>query len=96
LPILLGIAKDYRWRLVEAGEKGLAVITTNVGAISELIDDQKGILVQSKDEQAFKTGLQQLIISRDLRVKLGSNLSNFTQQNFTWKRAADLVLQQLH
>ena len=82
--------------LVEAGEKGLAVIATDTGAINELISNDRGILVEPKNDQFFKNGLQQLITDKDLKLKLGKNLQEFTQENFTWDKAADLVLQQLH
>jgi glycosyltransferase involved in cell wall biosynthesis len=82
--------------LVEAGEKGIAVVATDTGAISELIDSERGILVEPKDSQAFRDGLQKLIIDRELRLKLGKNLQEFTLRNFTWDKAADLVFQQLH
>jgi glycosyltransferase involved in cell wall biosynthesis len=82
--------------LLEAGEKGVAVVATDTGAISELIDSERGILVEPKDSQAFRDGLQKLIIDRELRLKLGKNLQEFTLHNFTWDNAASLVLEQLH
>jgi glycosyltransferase involved in cell wall biosynthesis len=83
--------------LVEAGEKGMAVIATNTGAINELIvDRQTGILVAPRGNQEFKAGLQQLITDRNLRLKLGKSLQEFTQNNFTWEKAASLVLEQLY
>jgi glycosyltransferase involved in cell wall biosynthesis len=82
--------------LLEAGEKGLAVVATDTGAIGELIDSQKGILVQSGDSKAFREGLRRLIRNKDLRLKLGKALQEFTLQNFTWDKAASLVLEQLH
>lgn len=82
--------------LVEAGEKGLAVVATNVGAINELITDgQTGLLVGPKRYQEFKKGLQQLIADSNLRLKLGKNLQEFALKNFTWDKAANLVLEQL-
>jgi glycosyltransferase involved in cell wall biosynthesis len=82
--------------LVEAGGKGKAVIATDTGAINELISNERGILVQSQDKQAFKDGLQKLIKDKDLRLRLGKNLQKFAVQTFTWDKAADLVLQRLH
>ena len=82
--------------LLEAGEMGVAVVATDTGAISELIDSERGILVELKDNEAFKEGLRRLIEDKDLRLKLGKNLQEFTLQNFTWDKAASLVLEQLH
>lgn len=82
--------------LMEAAERGVAVITTNVGAISELIDSERGILVEPRDSQAFREGLRRLIGDKDLRLKLGKNLQEFTLRNFTWDKAVSLVLKQLH
>jgi phosphatidylinositol alpha-mannosyltransferase len=81
--------------LLEAGEKGIAIVATDTGAINELIDNEKGILVQLRDEPAFKAGLQKLITNKNLREKLGKSLQDFTQKNFTWDKAAELVFKQL-
>lgn len=81
--------------LLEAAGEGVAVVTTNTGAVSEIIDNEKGILVKPKDKQAFRNGLEKLIKDKDLRLKLAKNLQDFTLQNFSWDKAADLILQQL-
>jgi glycosyltransferase involved in cell wall biosynthesis len=82
--------------LVEAGEKGVAVVATDTGAINELISKQTGMLVEPKNNAEFKKALQKLIEDKNLRLKLGKNLQKFTLKTFSWESAASLVLNQLH
>lgn len=80
--------------ILEAGKYGLAVVAINSGAIGEVIDGKTGILANDLDE--FKVSLGKLIQNKSLRQKLGKNLQELTTKNFTWNKAADLVLEELN
>lgn len=82
--------------IVEAGQAGLAVLATDTGAISEVIDGNRGILVKVKDQDGFKKGLILLIKNKALRKKLGLSLQNFVFKSFNWENASNLVLQELN
>lgn len=57
---------------VEAAAAGLPVVGTNVGGVSEMLDDgTTGILVPVKDPAAMTQALMKLIESSDLRQEMG-------------------------
>jgi glycosyltransferase involved in cell wall biosynthesis len=60
--------------LLEAMSWGLAVITTPVGGIPELvIDHQNGLLVKPGDIQNLSKAIQTLITDQELKQRLGKN-----------------------
>jgi glycosyltransferase involved in cell wall biosynthesis len=59
--------------LLEAQSQGLPCVSTRLSAIPELIvDGETGVLVAPDDPQALSTALRDLIISPQLRVRLGA------------------------
>lgn len=80
--------------ILEAGKYGLAVIATKTGAIDEVINNETGILVDNIED--FKVSLNKLIKDKPLRQKLGDNLQKLVIRDFTWDKAADLVLEELN
>ncbi len=59
--------------LSEAGVAGLALVTTRVGAIDEIVDDERsGLLVEAGDVDALVLALRRLLTEPDLRKRLGS------------------------
>lgn len=60
--------------LLEAMSWGLAVITTAVGGIPEIVtQDQNGLLVNPGDIQQLSETMQSLITDENLRITLGNN-----------------------
>ncbi|MFN6486381.1 MULTISPECIES: glycosyltransferase family 4 protein [unclassified Nostoc] len=60
--------------LLEAMSWGLAVITTGVGGIPEIVtQDQNGLLVNPGDIQQLSEAMQSLIANENLRISLGNN-----------------------
>ena len=61
--------------LYEAGAFELPVVTTPVGAITELVHDgENGLLVPPGDVQALTASLRRLVTDPDLRSRLGTQL----------------------
>ena len=56
---------------IEALAAGLPVVTTDLGAAKEIIDDSCGIIVPPKDPELLARSLRLLIESRELRTQLG-------------------------
>ena len=78
--------------IVEAQSQSLAVLSTNISGIPELIKQgENGVLVEQQDTQALGTALEKLIIEPEFRVKLGRN-GNYTVRAMFDK---DINIQQL-
>ena len=56
---------------IEALAAGLPVVTTDLGAAKEIIDDSCGIIVPPKDPGQLARSLELLIESGELRARLG-------------------------
>jgi glycosyltransferase involved in cell wall biosynthesis len=81
--------------ILEAGLFGLPVITTPVGAISDLIhSSENGLLVSPGDVQSLETAIDQLTSDRALRQKLGVQLKKDVgaySPEFVCARIAEVV-----
>lgn len=63
--------------ILEAGMFGLPVITTPVGAVTDLVEDwRNGLLVPPGDVNALREAINRLLDSAELRMKLGQALRN--------------------
>ena len=74
--------------ILEAMQAGLPIITTEEGAIPEIIDHEiNGIIIQQKDNNALEFQIKRLMKNRELRIRLGREarkkyLDNFTLEHF--------------
>jgi glycosyltransferase involved in cell wall biosynthesis len=57
--------------ILEGMAAGLPVVTTSVGAISEIVVDETGLLVTPGDVRALRQALAQILSDGDLRKRLG-------------------------
>ncbi|MCL9805093.1 glycosyltransferase [Flavobacterium amniphilum] len=70
--------------LLEYGQSGLAVISSNVGQCPEIIlDGKNGLLFQPHDASQLAVELQKLTEDEALRVFYSSNLKSYVYQNFS-------------
>jgi glycosyltransferase involved in cell wall biosynthesis len=59
--------------ILEAMQTGLPIVTTNEGAIPEIIDNEiNGIIIDQKDNEALEYQIKRLLDDKNLRLKLGS------------------------
>ena len=69
--------------MLEYGLKSKAVIATNVGEISTIINNAKnGFLVPSNNAHQFYDALKTLISNPELRLEFGNNLKNTIQNTY--------------
>lgn len=79
--------------IVEAQSQSLAVLSTNISGIPELIKSgENGILVEQNDTVALSSALSQLISEPDYREKLGRAGNREVRQSFD----KDINIQQLY
>ena len=72
--------------LVEAASAGLAIVTTRLPPVSELLESGKTGLVVDDDEDALYMGLRQLIDEPALRYQLGKRARSVAVERFAFER----------
>lgn len=78
--------------IVEAMATGLAVASTRVSGIPELVDDGKnGLLVAPRDTQALADAIEHLIKHPDLRHRIGQAARSLIEDQFEcWETAKEV------
>lgn len=75
--------------LSEAGATGLPLVSTDVGAISEIVrHGETGLLVPTNDVAALRSTLATLVCDRDLRRRLGDRAIDVVAESFDAERNA--------
>lgn len=79
--------------LLEAMSVGKAIISTNVGGVSEMIrNNEEGVIVPKGDSLALADKIQYLHDNRDEIKRLGGNARKKFYENFTIEKFGDNVL----
>lgn len=72
---------------------GLPVIASNIGQITEFIDDGvNGLLIPAGDTMALTSALEKLWRSPFLRQSLGKSAHERILANYTWEKVAEKIL----
>jgi glycosyltransferase involved in cell wall biosynthesis len=80
---LTSVKEGLPYVLLEAGQSSLPVIASDVGGISEIIEDKKtGILTKPRDVDVIADSLSSLLGNAHLRQSLGTSLQASVSQNF--------------
>lgn len=75
--------------LLDALSYGIPVIGTPVGAIPEMIGNNRGVLLTSPSKDEIVSSVISLLQSPKLREEYGKNGREFAMNNFSWKRIAE-------
>jgi len=87
--ILPSLYENFPICLLEAMSSGLAVISTNVGGIPEMITHgENGIIIKPKITKDIIESIEHLIENNELRRKLGENARKTVINKFSWTRIA--------
>jgi len=68
--------------ILEAMAARLPVVAYNVGGNAELVNDQRGFLIDSENEKIFANAIQRLLSDANLRKQKGENACRFVRENF--------------
>lgn len=80
---------------LEAAVRGLIIIAADLEGISEAIKDQKnGILVPAGQAQAFISKINYWLNNQSTRKEFAKQVKDFTLQEYSWEKIAQLYLSQ--
>ena len=74
--VLPSFSESFGLVLIEALACGKPVIGSDVGGISEIINDDVGLLVNPNDVSSISNSIDKLVDDEDLRVSLSRNARN--------------------
>jgi glycosyltransferase involved in cell wall biosynthesis len=72
--------------ILESMAAGVPVVANRVGGNSELVTQDRGILVPPNDEEALAFAIERLLRDAPLRSVLGRNANAFARENFTLEK----------
>ena len=69
-----------------------AIVSTGVAAIPEVIDDDRGILVEPGDPEALADALEALLTDPDRRTRMAENNRRAVEDEYSWTSVVDELL----
>ncbi|MEK7586907.1 MAG: glycosyltransferase [Patescibacteria group bacterium] len=88
--LLSSIKEGLPYVLMEAGHAGLPVVASKVGAISDIIEDEKtGFIVKPKDIDSLTEKISLLIANQNIGKNLGENLKQKISQEFSLEQMVE-------
>ena len=91
--VLPSIKEGLPYVLIESGFASLAVITTTVGGIPEIVEDMRsGILIQPKSSRELVHAISFMIEHPEERRRFGSALRDSVTKKFSFEQMIDKVL----
>ncbi|HPN81607.1 MAG TPA: glycosyltransferase family 4 protein [bacterium] len=87
------VKEGFPYSILEAMSAGLPIITTNVGGIPEIIDDNiTGLLVASKNPDQLAKKISRLADNKTLAEKLAGRAKTTVQQKFSKEKMAEQTM----
>lgn len=85
--------EGFPYVLLEAGLAKLPVISTNVGGIPDLLSNENGILILSRDPHQIKSSILALLQNKEKMNFISENLNKAVLQNFTFEKMYQKTLE---
>ena len=73
--------------ILEAAACNTAIIATNVGGTTEIIDNESAKIVQAGNIEELTNAINELATTPEQRLKLSNNASELIKKRFDWKKA---------
>lgn len=78
--------------IIEAMSFGLPVVSTNEGAIPDLVlDNENGLIIEKRNIQQLANAIQALILDKDLRIKMGKFSRERFEEKYTLEKFEDSI-----
>jgi glycosyltransferase involved in cell wall biosynthesis len=81
--------------VLEAGAMGLAVVATDVGGTSEIINSKTGWLYKPKDVETLKKKITSILKNPKEKMKRSKKLRKHIVENFDWDKTAKKFMEVL-
>jgi glycosyltransferase involved in cell wall biosynthesis len=93
--VLATLHETYGMAVAEALARGLPVVSTATGAISELVGNEAGFVVPPGDAGALTTALTKVMSDAHLRAGLAEGARRVRDRLPTWDAAVDKMVAEL-
>lgn len=86
LTVLPSASESLSNAIIESMAAGVPVVATDVGGNSELLSEDRGIIVPLGSESYLATAIARLLQQHTVRIQMGNNCRRFAQDNFTLEK----------
>ena len=83
ISILTSISEGFPYTVLESMSCGIPVVATDVGGVTEALDENCGFICKPKDHVEIGNRVVELLLDSDLRQKMGANGRKKVIDNFT-------------
>ncbi|WP_313808413.1 GT4 family glycosyltransferase PelF [Flavobacterium sp.] len=83
ISILTSISEGFPYTVLESMSCGIPVVATDVGGVTEALDENCGFICKPKDFEDIGNKVIQLLQNKELREKMGVNARRKVVENFT-------------
>ena len=93
-------SESFGVAVLEASSCGLPVVVSNVGGLTEVVENAKtGLVCESENIKEFSEAIYKLVINKELRVEYGENGRKRVLKYFNWNQSVSQMvnlLQKFH
>jgi L-malate glycosyltransferase len=86
LTVLPSASESLSNAIIESMAAGVPVVATDVGGNSELLSEDRGIIVPPGSENDLATAIARLLQDDTMRMQMGNNCRRFAKDNFTLEK----------
>ena len=90
--VLPSLTEGFSLALLEAMFHGLAVVATRVGGTPDVIESDRGVLVEPEDADALANGMLRLAVSAELRERMGRRNAQVARTRYELGEVAQAVV----
>ncbi|MDO6604156.1 GT4 family glycosyltransferase PelF [Arenibacter palladensis] len=83
ISILTSISEGFPFTVIESMSCEVPVVATDVGGVSEALDDACGFVCKPKDANEIAEKVVKLLVNKELRTWMGENARRKVLENFT-------------